>query len=191
MFQRITILILSYVAAASASITDCMPISERIFQFSDLYLKPDPPVAGQPVEMGVKFTNNGDELTDGTSSTRITLNFIPYPVQNQPLCETTVCPILSGYNDRSTTSTWPDSIRGMIDSKLQWYTSDGLQVLCLHITAKVGSNSLRGENTTEELAALYDLFKFNDPVAMEELEDGSFFWNEDWNKTNALTPEPF
>jgi hypothetical protein len=191
MISHIAGFLLSFFTVANASITDCMKIENRIFQFSELSLKPDPPVPGNPVEMAVKFTNTGGELDSGTSSTKLSLNFIPYPVQIQPLCETTVCPIITGYNDRSTTSTWPSGISGMIDSKLEWFTEDGTQVLCIHIATKVSGSLLRGENTTVDLQPLFEFLNLNDPVAKEELDPSFFFVYEDENKTNALVPEPF
>jgi hypothetical protein len=128
-----------------AKIQDCGK-DTSILQLTDLALKPDPPIPGQLTDMTVKFVNPGVDITDGTVTTSITLNFIPFSPTVEPLCTNTKCPLVSGLNDRSTSNTFPDSIQGKLVSKIVWTTLDGSQLLCIQINTVLGLNAtkLRG-----------------------------------------------
>jgi len=129
-----------------AKIINC-GVDTSLLKLTDLALTPDPPVSGSPIDMTVKFLNPGDPITDGTVTTSITLNFIPFTPSTEPLCTNTKCPLVSGANDRSTSSTWPDSIQGKVVSKIVWTTPTGAELLCIQTTVTAGSE----ENTTSRL----------------------------------------
>jgi hypothetical protein len=97
--------------------------------------------------MIVEFDNPGPDVTDGKVSTSLSLNYIPVPTDVKPLCEDTECPIVSGFNNRSTSSVWPDTVSGKVNSKIVWTGVDGKTLLCLQMTTTV---------TTDNSAALIE-----------------------------------
>jgi hypothetical protein len=126
------------------SISDCSSGSS-LFQITNLGLSPTNPVVNQPLYMTVQFTNPGPEITDGTVTTSVTYNFIPFSPTVEPLCTNTQCPLLNGFNDRSTNSTWPNSVKGSVVSKIVWTSVDQQVLLCIQINVKSSErNSLRG-----------------------------------------------
>jgi len=124
-------------ATANANILDCNTTS--VFRPLTLALRPDPPVAGQPVRMTVEFNNPGPDVAEGIVSTSVTLNFIPFTPTVEPLCQNTLCPIVIGFNDRSTQSTWPTDVKGKVITKSVWATLEGDTLLCVQTTVTVGA----------------------------------------------------
>jgi hypothetical protein len=152
------------IAVATASITDCDPTS--VFRPTALSLVPDPPVRGQPVTMTVKFDNPGGDITDGKVVTSISLNGLPLTPSTEPLCENTACPLVSGPNDRTATSTWPDTVSGKVVSKSQWFGPAGESLLCVQTNVRVAATEtkkLRGPSwswlSEETLASLRHVFQ--------------------------------
>jgi len=151
-------------AIAAASITDCDPSS--LFRPTELSLVPDPPVRGQPVTMTVKFNNPGAEITDGKVVTSINLNGLPLTPNTDSLCANTQCPLVSGPNDRTATSTWPDAVSGRVVSKSQWFGAAGQSLLCVQTSVKVAATepkNIRGAASSwlseSSLAALRHVFQ--------------------------------
>lgn len=151
----------------NAFIKDCSS-GTSIFSVTELSLKPDPPVAGELLDMTVRFVNPGPDLAEGTVTTSLTLNFIPFSPTTEPLCDNTKCPILTGYNDRSTSNTWPSNVHGKVTSRIEWLTNMSDLLLCIQISTTVASTevnktSLRGVRTTAEydLNATYAAFRRN------------------------------
>ena len=158
---------------ASAFISDCDPASR--FRPTELAVNPDPPVANQPISMTVKFDNPGAVVTDGTVTTSVTLNFIPFQPSEEPLCTNTACPIPSGPVDRSTSSTWPDGVSGTVISKSVWAGVDGESLLCVQTKFAVGAAArLRGGIANETLA---------DAVA-------EALWHDDWSVKQVIPWQP-
>ncbi len=124
------------VSSVAATVKSCSS-SNAAFTVQSLSLKPDPPVRGQPVELVVEFTNPGAVVTDGKVDTSISINYIPFPSQTTPLCEYTECPIESGSQIRSATSTWPSNVSGRISSKMVWKDSSDNELLCIQILTTV------------------------------------------------------
>ena len=139
---------LFFLATAAASIVDCNNTS--VFRPTTLGLTPDPPVPGAPVHMSVLFNNPGPTINDGTVTTTVTLNFIPFAPSTQPLCENTACPLVTGPNDRSTNSDWPaEGLKGTLTSTIVWDSPEGDNLLCLKIVVKVsGGGRLRSQQNT-------------------------------------------
>jgi hypothetical protein len=153
MFLLRTLAAITAFAAASGLIKDCDTASR--FRPTELAVSPDPPVRGQPVAMTVKFDNPGPVVDDGTVTTSIMLNFIPFQPSSEPLCQNTACPIPNGAADRSTSSIWPDTVSGRVVTKSVWTGSGGESLLCVQSSFSVASASnLRGAlNLTEEFNA--------------------------------------
>jgi hypothetical protein len=131
---------------ATSTIKDCDTTS--VFRPVTLGLSPDPPVRGAPVYMTVEFENTGSTITEGTATTAFSLNYIPLTPSTKPLCEDTECPIVTGFNNRSTASVWPDTISGKIASKITWVSSDGRSLLCIQLTANVAKIENKLSNST-------------------------------------------
>ena len=133
----------SLFSLSHASITDC-GAGQSIFQITDLAIHPDPPVIGKTVDFILKFNNPTTEIFDGSVTTHVSINGIPYPSSSKPLCETTSCPIKYGENDRSTSTEWPE-LSGKIDTKIEWKDPQGNLLLCIHSAVKIASTEyLRG-----------------------------------------------
>jgi hypothetical protein len=162
-------------AFSSASITDCSN-GASIFKVTDLVLTPDPPVKGKDLFMTVKFDNPGEELSKGTVTTSVSLNFIPFTPTTKPLCDSTQCPIVSGPNDRSTSSIWPDTVSGAISSKIVWNTIDGFQLLCIQIQAKISTEKVKNLRSSDDYNQTHadliaELLDLNDPVPYNEFSN--------------------
>ena len=190
-------------AFTTATIKDCSN-GNSILQITELALTPDPPVRGKELYMTVKFDNPNDEITEGSVTTSVTLNFIPFQPTTKTLCESTQCPIMPGSNDRSTSSVWPDTVSGSVSSKIVWNTPDNFELLCIQISAKIATTNLRSRETYNQTHAdlITSLLDLDDPVPLSELEydfapydeddDKCYIWNSPkelvvWtNLTNAL-----
>lgn len=161
-------------ASAAAFISDCDTSS--IFRPTELALSPDPPLKGQPVTMTVKFDNPGPVVTGGTVTTSVTLNFIPFAPSEEPLCDNTACPIVTGANDRSTTSTWPDNVQGSVVTKSVWTGSSGESLLCVQTKVSVGSKKgVRGSvmNLTEGPRLFADDLRLKQVVPYGMFDNGT------------------
>jgi hypothetical protein len=134
------------VTVTYSSISDCSN-GNSLFQLTDLALTPDPPVRNEPLHMTVVFNNPGEDVSSGTVTTSVTLNWIPFSPTVEALCDNTQCPLINGLNDRSTSSIWPDTVSGNVQSKIEWTGVDGSQLLCIKISAKVAA----AENITGKL----------------------------------------
>jgi len=153
--------IIAFAAATTSLVTDCNQSS--IFRPTLLALTPDPPVIGEQVLMTVQFTNPGPVVTEGTSTTTITLNGFPITPTVEPLCQNTVCPFAEGANDRSTNSTWPN-IKGKIAIKSVWTDAVGNDLLCLLTTIKIAAGHLRP--TTANIA---DTVLLRDDISLKQI----------------------
>lgn len=182
MFSRI-LTFFAGVMSVGASITNCGQGSR--FELTTLTLYPDPPIPGKQVDMTVQFTNPGSEITDGTATTSVTLNFIPFQPTVKPLCEDTQCPIVTGANDRSTSSVWPETVTGAISSKIVWSGVDGKELLCISIKAKIAvqeKSTLRQTHNQTHAEEVVEALRLKSPVAYEPM-DGSlacFACNGTW-----------
>lgn len=200
---RLVPLLFAILGVAQGSIKDCSSGASTL-QLTDLALSPDPPVLGQPLDMTVKFNNPGEEIVDGTVTTSVTLNFIPFQPTVEALCTNTQCPLVSGANDRSTSSVWPDNVSGSIVSKIEWTAVDGTQLLCIQINAKVAAaKGLRHQYNQTDADVVATALRLNAPLALEDALPGSIgpfytpvcerskeltVWS---NQTNALTAATF
>jgi len=140
-------LILGLTSSTNSSIVDC-GTGTSLFQITDLALTPDPPVIGKDVYLTLKFNNPYSEIEEGTATSKVSINGIPYPPSSDPLCEKTACPLKVGANDRSTSSLWPE-LSGKIDTTIHWTDVNGGVLLCIHSTVKVAAAEqyLRGNKT--------------------------------------------
>lgn len=185
-------------AVTTATITDCSD-GDSIFEITELSFTPDPPIRGEDFYMILKFNNPGEQITEGSVTSSVSLNFIPFQPTTKPLCDSTQCPIMPGSNDRSTSSVWPDTVSGIISSKIVWNTPDNFELLCIQISAKIAAKNLRIYETYNQTHAnlIVDSLDLDDPVPLSELENDLTPYDDDlldvskelvlWtNFTNAL-----
>jgi hypothetical protein len=139
MFLRVLTLL---AATAAASITNCASPTARL-QLTRLDLLPDPPSPGGEVFMAVEFENPGAPVTYGTAKRTVFLNSLPVVDETIALCpDATICPLTSGFNNRSATSTWPD-VTGKIVSTIRWYDESAAELLCIKTSVSVSETAYR------------------------------------------------
>ena len=146
MLFRLLTGIVAAVATAVASVSDCSTPTAP-FKISRLALRPDPPTPGLPVALDLEFSNTGPEITSanaGVAATSITLNGLPF-TDSKPLCDDTACPIVVGFNNRSSETTWPD-VTGKVVSTIRWTDAANTELLCIQTSVRVGASPvLRGQ----------------------------------------------
>jgi hypothetical protein len=145
------------IVSSFAKIRDCDTSS--IFRPTQLSISPDPPISGSPVKLTLIFDNTGDEITSGAVTTTVSLNGMPLSPTTVALCKNTLCPIVSGSNDRSTEMTFP-SVSGNIKSKVVWTGPKGESLLCIDTSLKIANtfsiiHSMYKENK-EDIKSLYN-----------------------------------
>ena len=134
---------LTAVVTAATTITSCGTATTR-FQLTALDFQPPNPSPGDNMFMTVEFQNPGAEVTDGKARRKVTLNGLPVVDETVALCgEATTCPLVSGFNNRSAASTWPD-VTGKIVSTIQWLDSAGAELLCIKTSVTTARPRLRG-----------------------------------------------
>ena len=138
--------LLLLINAALGSIQDCSKVGS-ILQLTKLDLVPASPIVGKPVVMTVQFNNPGPDITSGTATTAIKYSFIPLAPSVEQLCVATPCPLTTGFNDRSTNSTWPD-VTGNLETTITWKGADGSELLCIKVSIKKNRFRLRGKNSS-------------------------------------------
>jgi hypothetical protein len=138
--------LLTYFGLVLGSIQDCGKNSQ--FQLTSLDFVPAAPKAGESIFMTVQFNNPGTEVSDGSVTTSVTYNFLPLTPTVEPLCVNTQCPLVNGFNDRSTNSTWPSGVSGTIVSTITWNDNSGSELLCIKLTVKSGYSGLRGNKVS-------------------------------------------
>jgi hypothetical protein len=155
-FVRTCFFAMVFGSVTYASIQDC-GLGKSVFNITDLALTPDPPVPGSSIAMTFQFNNPGGPVTDGSVTTSVTLNFIPFAPSVEPLCTNTQCPLVTGFNDRSTKGTTPTSVQGKVVTKIVWAATDGSQLACIATSFSLLSSdgnttrkSLRGSKTILE-----------------------------------------
>ena len=136
-------LFFTFLLTAFGSIQDCNTSS--ILQLTKLDLVPASPSPGQPLAMTVQFNNPGSVITSGTVTTTLTYNFIPFAPTTEALCTNTACPLVTGFNDRSTANPWPSDITGSVSSTIKW-NLDSDNLLCIKLNVRT-ANLLRGNTT--------------------------------------------
>jgi len=149
-------LLFTFLLTAFGSIQDCNTSS--IFQLTKLDLVPASPTPGQPLAMTVQFNNPGPAITSGTVTTTLSYNFIPFSPTTEALCTNTACPLVTGFNDRSTTNPWPEAT-GTVVSTINW-DLDGNNLLCIKLNVKT-ANLLRGNFSFPGQLELLNVFRGN------------------------------
>lgn len=178
-------LALLVLAGANADIVDC-GAGTSILVPTKLGLEPANPKAGDETYMTVVFDNPGPEIMDGTVTTSVTYNFIPFAPSTEALCSNTQCPLVKGSNDRSTSSVWPD-VSGRVNTHIEWTATDGTLLLCLDVKvqtagdSKIVAKGLRGapNNLTDPFPLLQFFHRWGYESMGEEMcydLDGPEFW---------------
>jgi len=178
MLFRLVAVATAALLTATASILDCSA-PDAPFKISRLSLRPDPPTPGLPVALDLEFTNTGPEITPanaGSASTTVTLNGLPFS-DSKPLCDDTACPIVVGFNNRSSETTWPD-VTGKVVSTIRWTDAADAELLCIQTTVRVGSLRGTGLDSTTSTAVMLPFLNRQhthfDNSTMCPLSEGSY-----------------
>ena len=173
---------------ALGSIQDCSK-GESLLQITALDLVPAVPIVGQHVVMTLQFNNPELAITSGTATNSVVYNFIKLQPIVEDLCVNTPCPLVTGFNDRSTNSTWP-AVKGNIDSTITWKGLDGSQLLCIKVSVKTAISRLRGKNISG-ISLFKDNGRGNCPI--EDFLGKEMVLYRQWSKTkrtnSSRTPE--
>jgi hypothetical protein len=118
-----------------STVSDCSK-GLSLFKIEALTLTPDSPVSGQNATLYLKFNNPLPPITDGTVTTKSTYNSIPVETKNEPLCQNTACPVITGSTEQSSTSQWPELPSGTFVTQINWNDLETNSLLCIKITVK-------------------------------------------------------
>lgn len=146
MFRLLTGLL----ATAAATISNCGTPATR-FQLTALDFQPASPAPGDTVFMTVEFQNPGSTVSSGTAHRTVSLNGLPIVDETVALCrEATECPLTSGFNNRSSATTWPD-VTGKVVSTIRWFDDSAGELLCIKTVVSTAATShLRGIKPSAE-----------------------------------------
>jgi len=173
-------LILALLSTSLGSIQDCSN-GLSTFKLTSLALVPESPLPGENVNMIVQFTNPGPDVNNGSVSTSITYNFLPLTPTVESLCDNTDCPLVNGFNDRSTNTTWPD-ISGIVTSTIVWNAFDNSQLLCIKLSVKSGLGNLRGNKVYPGIS----FFKKNKEIKKHFILSDLVVYRQ-WDKSKRTT----
>jgi hypothetical protein len=125
---------MSFLAAVSGSIKDCGV--SPLFKITELKQDPaDTIIAGQNLSLTLKYSAP-EEISEGSVTKSITLNFIPFSPTTEDLCANAPCPITVGDHDGSSWSLFPSGVSGTLVSKVVWKDTQDRELLCVQSTLK-------------------------------------------------------
>lgn len=108
-----------------------------LFKLNSVSLSPADPPPGSSVSLNLDYTvPAGLTVNDGTSTTAVSYNFIPFAPTVEPLCQDIPCPLASGRYYNSTNSTWPTGLSGTVRTTMTWADQNSVKLLCIGIVAK-------------------------------------------------------
>jgi hypothetical protein len=151
------LLSLAFLTTSLGSIKDCSN-GLSILKPTKLEISPPNAVGGEVLNMIVELNNPGAEINDGIVTTSMAYNFIPLDPTVEPLCINTQCPLVTGFNNRSTSNVWPKDIAGTIKTKIQWTDISGNDLLCLDLVIK-SSKNLRGNYSRPDALEISNVFR--------------------------------
>lgn len=124
--------------ATLGTVSDC-GAGKGLFTITELSQDPaSNVVAGQNVSLTLKYTSP-EEISGGTATTSVTLNFIPFSPSVEDLCTKATCPITVGEHDGSSWGLFPSGVTGTVVSKVEWKDPSGRLLLC--IQSKLAASS--------------------------------------------------
>lgn len=136
MFSLLFFALCSFLQSSEASVADCGGGSTK-FLIQSQGFSPEPPVAGENATLWIYYTvPDGMEVSGGSAKYSYTYNGIPFPGSTEDLCTQIPCPQVPGTFNITSTSEWPSGLSGKVQSKIQWYDSDGTYLLCSQIIEK-------------------------------------------------------
>ena len=108
-----------------------------LFKLNSVSLSPTDPAPGSSVSLNLDYTvPDGLTVNDGTSTTAVSYNFIPFAPTVEPLCQDIPCPLGPGRYSNSTNSTWPSGLSGTVRTTMTWADENAATLLCIGIVAK-------------------------------------------------------
>jgi hypothetical protein len=131
------LLFLSLFSYVVASVKDCGV--SPLFTITELSQDPASTImANQNLSLTLKYYAP-EEITTGTVTKSITLNFIPFSPSTEDLCANAPCPIPVGDHDGSSWSLFPSGVSGTLVSKVVWNDEQGRELLCVQSSLKAAA----------------------------------------------------
>lgn len=124
-------MLLSY-GATSAILSNC-GTSNDIASINSYGLSPVEPIVNENITMWIDYTLKKD-VYGGLATYEANLNGFPY-YDEQDLCTQTMCPILAGQHNETSTTTFPD-FSGRLITTFAWQDENGDQIWCVRATFK-------------------------------------------------------
>jgi hypothetical protein len=123
---------------ADATIVDC-GAGGSLFTITKLSQDPPDTVStGQNTTLTLFYTAP-EEITAGTVTKSITLNFIPFSPTTEDLCTNAPCPITVGDHDGSSWFLFPEGVSGTLVSTVKWQDTAGRLLLCIKSTLRASA----------------------------------------------------
>ena len=98
---------------------------------------PETPKAGDTVSLWVAYDLSEPSITGGIAKYSYALNGIPFPASEYDLCTQTKCPKEVGFNNETSSSSFPSGISGKIVSAVSWTDQNDELVWCVETTWRV------------------------------------------------------
>ena len=98
---------------------------------------PETPKAGDAVSLWVAYDLSEPPVTGGIAKYSYALNGIPFPASEYDLCTQTSCPKEIGFNNETSSSSFPSGISGKIVSAVSWTDQNDELVWCVETTWRV------------------------------------------------------
>jgi hypothetical protein len=129
-------LLVAMVLSSPPVLNDCGG-GTSLFKLNAVSLTPADPPPGTSVSLNLDYTvPDGLTVGDGTSTTAVSYNFIPFAPTVEPLCQDIPCPLGPGRYYNSTNSTWPSGLSGTVRTTMTWADQNSAKLLCIGIVAK-------------------------------------------------------
>jgi hypothetical protein len=99
--------------------------------------QPTTPVGGENVSLWVAYDLSAPPITGGIATYSFSLNGLPFAPTVDDLCTQTSCPKETGFNNESSSSTFPSGVSGKIVSSVSWEDQNNDLVWCVETTWRV------------------------------------------------------
>jgi hypothetical protein len=125
-----------FAAVSAVTLKDCGNSAIDQAKITGMGFSPENPKPGDATELWIAYDLKS-ELTSGTATYSVTVNYIPLTPTVEDLCTQTSCPKAIGSYNETSHSTFPSGVSGKIVSKIQWKNQNNEPVWCSQQTFSV------------------------------------------------------
>jgi len=122
--------------AATVTLRDCGNPDTDQAKILSMGFTPSNPIPGENTTLWVDYQLR-TSITGGTATYSVSLNGIPFPSSEKPLCDQTGCPKNPGIYNETSSSDFPEGISGKAVTKISWTNQNSLPVWCVETTFKI------------------------------------------------------